>query len=71
MRPVAFEEVLPLDRYGPVRAAYREAVIAHKRDRRLPVGEKLTLVFEDPSATSDRAWARSAPSRTSRTSRPG
>lgn len=47
MRRVAFEELVPLERYGAVRAAYREAVIAHKRDRRLAVGEKVTLVFED------------------------
>jgi hypothetical protein len=47
MRPVTFDEVVPLERYAALRDAYREAVIAHKRDRRLAVGERVTLVFED------------------------
>lgn len=47
MRPIALEEVLPLEPYRSVRRAYRNAVIAHKRQRRLSVGDKVTLVFED------------------------
>jgi hypothetical protein len=47
MRPVSFDEVVPLERYAALRDAYREAVIAHKRDRRLAVGDRVTLVFED------------------------
>lgn len=47
MRPVAFEEVVPLDRYAELRDAYRQAIIDHKRNRRVAVGEHVTLVFED------------------------
>jgi len=47
VRPVTRDEILELDAYADLRDAYRAAVIAHKRSRRLPVGEKLTLVFED------------------------
>ena len=45
--PVRIAEIVPLERYRHVRDAYRRAVIAHKRHRRLPVGDKVTLVFED------------------------
>ncbi len=47
MRPLALEEIVDLERYETLRAAYRDAVIAHKRQRRLAVGENVTLVFED------------------------
>ena len=45
--PVRIDEIVPLERYRHVRDAYRQAVIEHKRQRRLPVGDKVTLVFED------------------------
>ncbi len=47
MRPLAREEIIPLASYGSVRDAFRNAVIAHKRARRVPVGPSVTLVFED------------------------
>jgi hypothetical protein len=47
MRPVEFDEIVPLDRYAGVRGAYRDAVIAHKGQRRLSVGDNVTLLFED------------------------
>jgi hypothetical protein len=47
MRPVTLDEIATLERYAELRPAYREAVIRHKAARRLPVGEKVTLLFED------------------------
>jgi hypothetical protein len=47
MRPLAAEEILDLERYEAVRERYRERVIQYKRRRRLAVGEKVTLLFED------------------------
>ena len=47
MRPVSSSEIIGLDRYQNIRSRYREAVIRHKADRRLSVGKKVTLVFED------------------------
>jgi hypothetical protein len=47
MRPLRIEEIVPLDRYGPLRDAYRERVIAYKRTRRVALGERATLLFED------------------------
>ena len=47
MRPLARDEIVPLAAYGSVRDAFRSAVIAHKRARRLAVGPHVTLVFED------------------------
>ena len=47
MRPLAREEIIPLAAYASVRDAFRSAVIAHKRGRRLAVGPSVTLVFED------------------------
>jgi hypothetical protein len=47
MNPITLADILPPDRYPEYRGALREAVIAHKRDRRLAVGEQVTLLFED------------------------
>lgn len=47
MTTVTPADILPLDRYAGIRDAYRDAVIRHKRDRRVPVGDRVTLVFED------------------------
>jgi hypothetical protein len=47
MRPLARDEIIPLAVYPRVRDAFRSAVIAHKRARRLAVGPSVTLVFED------------------------
>ncbi len=47
MRPLTLEDVTPLAAYEGVRPRLREAVIAHKARRRVAVGERVTLVFED------------------------
>ena len=47
MRPLRRFEIVPLDRYPPLRDAYRERVIVYKRARRMALGELATLLFED------------------------
>ncbi len=47
MRPLAREEIVPLASYASVRDAFRSAVIAYKRARRMSVGPSVTLLFED------------------------
>jgi hypothetical protein len=47
VRPLVRDEIVPLDEYAGLRADYRDAVIAHKRNRRMPVGDRVTLLFED------------------------
>ena len=47
MRPLQLEDVLGRERYGAEREAIRQRIIAHKRVRRVSVGDRLTFVFED------------------------
>ena len=47
MKPVDLNEIVSLDRYAGLRKSYRDAVVRHKRDRRISIGDKVTLVFED------------------------
>ena len=47
MRPLSLEEIVPRDRYAALRPGFRDAIIAHKRNRRMAVGERVTLLFED------------------------
>ena len=47
MRPLRRDEIVDRERYEALRSDYREAVIAHKRRRRMAVGDRVTLVFED------------------------
>jgi hypothetical protein len=47
VRPLVRDEIVPLDEYAGLRAEYRDAVIAHKRNRRMSVGDRVTLLFED------------------------
>ena len=47
MKPLRIDELVPLARYAPLRDAYRERVIAYKRTRRVALGERATLLFED------------------------
>ncbi|MEZ4216674.1 MAG: DUF3501 family protein [Myxococcota bacterium] len=47
MSALAASDLLDRARYERVRDAYRARVIAHKRDRRVAVGELVSLVFED------------------------
>jgi len=47
MEPVRLEEVLGRERYGAVREAVRRRIIEHKRSRRVAVGDRMSLLFED------------------------
>ena len=47
MRRLTPDDILDLDRYELVREEYRARVLAHKRDRRVAVGDKVTMLFED------------------------
>lgn len=41
------EDLLSLEQYSMERNAFRERVMAHKKNRRLPLGNHLSLYFED------------------------
>ena len=47
IRPVTLDDVVGLERYEAVRDEVRRRIIRLKRDRRLPVGEIVSLVFEN------------------------
>jgi len=47
MRPIALEDILGGDRYASHRDAIRRRVIAHKQTRRVAVGDRMTVLFED------------------------
>jgi hypothetical protein len=47
VRGIALDDILEPDRYELVRPEYRTRVLAHKRDRRVAVGEKVTMLFEN------------------------
>jgi hypothetical protein len=47
MNPIERSEVLSLGEYEAVRPRFRERVIAEKKQRRAPVGEDMTVVFEN------------------------
>jgi len=47
MRPVGLEDILGRERYAAERDAIRRRIIAHKRTRRVALGDRLTLLFED------------------------
>lgn len=47
MDPIRLEDVLGRERYGAERDTIRGRIIAHKRVRRVPVGDRLTFLFED------------------------
>ncbi|HEU0174984.1 MAG TPA: DUF3501 family protein [Blastocatellia bacterium] len=47
MNKVELSEILDIARYEKGRDAYRRRVIALKRNRRLPVGPRVTFVFEN------------------------
>ena len=47
MPQIALESLLSLEAYAKQRAAFRARVIAHKRGRRVRLGEHVTLIFED------------------------
>jgi len=47
MSKLTRETLLPLEQYAEKRDAIRREVIAHKKMRQVPIGEHLTLYFED------------------------
>ena len=47
MRPIGLEDILGRERYGAERDAIRRRIIAHKRTRRVAVGDRLSFLFED------------------------
>ena len=47
MKPLVLDEVVGREQYGRLRPVYRAAIIDYKRSRRIPVGDKITLLFED------------------------
>jgi hypothetical protein len=47
MEKLTRESLYSLEKYAEVRKAFREQVMAHKRDRRLALGTNATLYFED------------------------
>jgi len=47
MKPLDHDDLLSLEAYAKQRADFRTRVLAHKRDRKVRVGEHVTLLFED------------------------
>ncbi|MBI2893778.1 MAG: DUF3501 family protein [Deltaproteobacteria bacterium] len=47
MRPIERGEILDLGAYEEVRDRHRKRIIALKRDRRIRVGDRVTIVFEN------------------------
>lgn len=47
MDPLTQDDLLSLEAYSKQRADFRARVLAHKRDRKVRVGEHVTLLFED------------------------
>ena len=47
MQKLSRETLLSLEQYSEKRDEFRQAVMAHKRDRRLELGTNATLYFED------------------------
>jgi hypothetical protein len=47
VKPLVLDEIVDVDAYEPLRDAYRERVLAAKRARRIGVGDRVTLVFEN------------------------
>jgi hypothetical protein len=47
MKPIGLQDILGRERYGAERDAIRRRIIAHKRERRVAVGDRLSFLFED------------------------
>ncbi len=47
MDKLARKDLLPLDVYEQVRSDWRQGIIEYKRNRRVQVGDRITLVFEN------------------------
>lgn len=47
MNKLSREDLFTLEKYAEVRPEFRARVMAHKKNRRLPIGPSATLYFED------------------------
>lgn len=47
MQPLTPSDLLSLEQYARERADFRTRVLAHKRDRKVRIGDHVTLLFED------------------------
>ena len=47
MNPLTREDLYSLEKYAEHRAEFRAKVLEHKKDRRVTIGENLSLYFED------------------------
>ncbi|MDP2324974.1 MAG: DUF3501 family protein, partial [Gammaproteobacteria bacterium] len=47
MNMLTHEKLYTLEHYARIRPEFRARVIAHKKNRQLPIGEHATLYFED------------------------
>jgi hypothetical protein len=47
VKPLTLADIAPRTLYDELRAAYRAEIIALKRHRRVPVGDRVTVVFEN------------------------
>ena len=47
MKPLTLRDVLPIDEYERRRETLRQQIIAVKQDRRISIGDLITLVFEN------------------------
>src|SRR5919112_4676000 len=47
MKPVVLDDILGLATYERVRQQYRQKIIALKQKRRISVGDRVSLVFEN------------------------
>jgi hypothetical protein len=47
MPPISRDSLMTLEAYSKARSEFRARVMAHKRHRTVPVGDNVTLIFED------------------------
>lgn len=47
MQKLTRNDLYPLEKYAEIRAQFRDRVMAHKKNRQVPVGPNATLYFED------------------------
>jgi len=47
MQKITRDRLYSLEKYDVIRGEYRDRVMAHKQNRRLPIGPNVTLYFED------------------------
>ena len=47
MNKLTRDDLFPLERYAELRPEFRARVMAHKKNRQLPIGPNATLYFED------------------------